>query len=73
MPEQEKRLRREGGWGGKRKGSGTKNKWNEKLIHTNIRIPESLYLKLERRALNNQNSLSCTVVELLKGIEKWIK
>ncbi len=73
MPEPEKRLRREGGWGGKRKGSGINNKWNEPLIHTNIRIPESLYLKLERRALKNENSLSYTVVELLKSIEKWIK
>ena len=73
MPEQEKRLRRKGGWGGKREGSGRKKVWDEQTIQTSIRIPESLYLKLERRALNNKTSFSYTVVDLLKGIEKWIK
>ena len=73
LPEPEKRLRRKGGWGGKRKGAGGKRMWDEPTIHTSIRFPESLYRKLEKKALKNGKSLSYTTIELLKSIEKWIK
>lgn len=71
----DKRLRNSRGGtrrGGRRKGAGAPNHWGEPLIQSSIRFPESMYVKLEKRALEKGQGLSYTVVELLKRIEKFI-
>ncbi len=58
--------------GGKREGAGRPNPWGEPLLKITIRLPSTIYRKLQARAGKRGVTFSHALTEILDRIKRYL-